>query len=66
MTNYDYWKTNADRDYSGQRTYLTFEEEDLINELRELEQYKLSLEYELDEVIDNIEEIRKKLSGESE
>lgn len=61
MTDYDAWKTNPDYDYAGQRTYLTPEEEDLIHELRELEEKESELEYQLDEVRDEIEDIRKEL-----
>lgn len=61
MTDYDYWKTDPDHDYAGQRTYLTPEEEDLIHELRELEEKESKLEYQLDEVRDEIEGIRKEL-----
>ncbi len=61
MTDYDYWKTDPDHDYAGQRTYLTPEEEDLIHELRELEEKESELEYQLDEVRDEIEGIRKEL-----
>lgn len=58
---YDYMRTNSDRDYAGQRTYLTFEEEDLLNELRELEAREIDLEYELDTVRDYIKEVRGEL-----
>ena len=61
MTDYDYWKTDPDHDYAGQRTYLIPEEEDLIHELRELEEKESKLEYQLDEVRDEIEGIRKEL-----
>ena len=61
MTDYDYWKTDPDHDYAGQRTYLTPQEEDLIHELRELEEKESELEYQLDEVRDEIEGIRKEL-----
>lgn len=61
MTDYDYWKTDPDHDYAGQRTYLTPEEEDLVHELRELEEKESELEYQLDEVRDEIEGIRKEL-----
>lgn len=61
ITDYDYWKTDPDHDYAGQRTYLTPEEEDLIHELRELEEKESKLEYQLDEVRDEIEGIRKEL-----
>ena len=61
ITDYDYWKTDPDHDYAGQRTYLTPEEEDLIHELRELEEKESELEYQLDEVRDEIEGIRKEL-----
>lgn len=61
MTDYDAWKTDPDHDYAGQRTYLTPEEEDLIHELRELEEKESELEYQLDEVRDEIEGIRKEL-----
>lgn len=62
MTDYDWWKTNPDRDYAGQRTYQTYEEEELLRELKELEHYKTSLEYELESVMDDIEEVRKRLA----
>lgn len=61
ITDYDYWKTDPDHDYAGQRTYLTPEEEDLVHELRELEEKESELEYQLDEVRDEIEGIRKEL-----
>lgn len=61
ITDYDYWKTDPDHDYAGQRTYLTPEEEDLIHELRELKEKESELEYQLDEVRDEIEGIRKEL-----
>lgn len=61
ITDYDYWKTDPDHDYAGQRTYLTPEEENLIHELRELEEKESELEYQLDEVRDEIEGIRKEL-----
>lgn len=61
MTDYDYWKTDPDHDYAGHRTYLTPEEEDLIHELRELKEKESELEYQLDEVRDEIEDIRKEL-----
>lgn len=61
ITDYDYWKTDPDHDYAGQRTYFTPEEEDLIHELRELEEKESELEYQLDEVRNEIEDIRKEL-----
>lgn len=58
---YDYWKTNPDRDYAGQRTYNTPEEEDLLAELKELEKKENSLECDLEDVRERICEIREEL-----
>ena len=61
ITDYDYWKTDPDHDYAGQRTYLTPEEEDLRAELSELYDRESSLQYELDEIRDRIEDIERDL-----
>lgn len=61
MTKYDYWKTDPDHDYSGQRTYNTPEEDDLIQELKELEEKETDLEDELELTRDRICEIQEKL-----
>ena len=61
ISNYDAWKTDPDHDYAGQRTYNTPEEEDMLNELRELEEQESELEYQLDNVREYICDIRERL-----
>lgn len=61
MTDYDWWKTNPDVDYAGQDMFPSIEEEELLNELKELQEREVKLEQELEDVRDEICEVKRRL-----
>lgn len=61
MTDYDAWKTDPDHDNMGNRIRETMREEELFQEYRELLDKESDLEYELDEVREDIARVRREL-----
>lgn len=61
MTDYDWWKTNPDVDYAGQDMFPSIEEEELLDELKELQERENKLEQELEDVRDEIYDIKRRL-----
>lgn len=61
MTDYDWWKTNPDVDYAGQDMFPSIEEEELLDELKELQERENKLEQELEDVRDEIYEVKRRL-----
>ena len=61
MTDYDAWKTDPDHDNFGNRISETAREQDLFQEYRELLEREGDLEYELDEVREDIARVRREL-----